>query len=688
MADESRPDPRALLTEIERESERRGHLKIFLGYSPGVGKTYTMLEKAQQLKDTGVDVVVGLVETHSRRETQVLLDGLEVMPTLKVPYGDLVLEELDTDAILKRKPALVLVDELAHTNIGNREYEKRYQDVERLIASGIDVYTTVNVQHFEGLNDIITQLTGIRVAETVPDHLLDHADEIEVIDIPIIELLQRLQEGKVYIPEQARQAMQSFFTRRNLLSLRELTLRRVATKLDDELVNYAKARAIGGSVPAAERLLVCVSPSPWAKQLVRKAHLLASDLKASWFAVHVETTLKADLSSRQLNDLTDALNLAEELGAKIVILSGDHVTPEVVKFAEREKITKIIVGNAVRSGLRRLFNRSPSQGIIAATTDADIYIVQPADDEKIVLPVGQHRRRFKVELKSYLMGLLTVLPVFAVALVLFNLLHIGPSIVVFLIATIVSAFLFGVGPSILSSIISILLYDFFFIEPRLTFNIAQPGLAIDLLIFLGTALVVGQLTRLIRRGQESLRLRLNEIQLISDMSRELLSIPTFEELYPMPSGDTGEYQDAAPMLRNAVLDIIADIMVKYLKKELDFPILVMFRSQSSELKVWASSDLDLTLSEKEQAIAEWVYTHNEIAGSGTRTLSSIPWFFMPVNVKENVYGIIGIRADYSRLLPHERYIAGAIANLLALEVEKYRIVSGTSSSNPPDTHPT
>ncbi len=684
MADEPRPDPQALLTEIERESERRGRLKVFLGYSPGVGKTYTMLEKAQQLKRDGIDVIIGLVETHARAETQALLTGLEIIPPLKVPYGTLVLDEMDTDAIIKRRPALVLVDELAHTNIGNREYEKRYQDVERLLASGIDVYTTVNVQHFEGLNDIVAELTGIRVNETVPDHILDQADDIEVIDIPLIELLQRLKEGKVYIPEQARQAMQNFFTRRNLLSLRELTLRRVASKLDQELVTYAKARAIEGSVPAGERLMVCVSPTPWAKQLVRKAHLLATDLKASWFAVHVETTLKADLSPHQLAYLTDALNLSEELGAKIVILSGNRVAPEVIRFATHEKITKIIVGNPGRNLLKRLFNRSPLHGIIETATGTDVYVVQPTEDEKTILPVAPHRNRRTIKLKSYLLALLTVLPVLAVALILFDLLHIGPSIVIFLISTIVSAFLFGVGPSIFSSVVGTLVYDFFFIEPKLTFNIAKPELAIDLLIFLGTALVIGQLTKLIRRSQESLRLRLNEIQLISDMSRDLLSIPTFAELYPTPAGNVGDDQDAAPMLRNAVLDIIADTMVNYLRKELAFPTVVMFQSQNSELKIWAGSEPEILLSEKELAIAEWVYNHNEIAGCGTRTLSGIPWFFLPVNVKENVYGIIGIRTDYSRLLPHERYIAGAIANLSALEVEKYRIFGRTSTFPSPD----
>src|SRR5512139_2929915 len=319
--DHSRPDPDTLLKEVQREEGKRGRLKIFLGYAPGVGKTYTMLNEAHVLKKRGEDVVVGIVETHGRMETEALVKGLEVIPRRRVEYQGIVLEELDLDAILQRRPAVVLVDELAHTNALGSRHPKRYQDIEELLEDGIEVYTTVNVQHFESLNDVVEKITGIHIQETLPDTFLDRADEVQVIDIPLEELFERLKEGKVYIPKQAEQAMQNFFRRGNLVALRELTLTRVARKMDAELLNYMRAKAISGPWPAGERVMVCIAPSPYAKKLLRKGYQIAKDAHAEWYAVHVSTPSLKEMSDSDRVYIGEALNLAEELGAKIVTLS-------------------------------------------------------------------------------------------------------------------------------------------------------------------------------------------------------------------------------------------------------------------------------------------------------------------------------------------------------------------------------
>jgi two-component system, OmpR family, sensor histidine kinase KdpD len=321
----TRPDPDALVREIRREEVKIGRLKIFLGYAPGVGKTYAMLQEAHTCRKRGEDVVVGIAETHGRTETEALLSELEIVPARQIPYNDIILKEFDLDAVLARKPALVLVDELAHTNAPGSRHPKRYQDVEELVENGIDVYTAINIQHFESQVDIVAQITGIRMQETVPDTILERADQVQVIDIPLEELNQRLKEGKVYVPEQARRAVDNYFQRGNLVALRELTLTLVARKMGTELVNYMRSKAISGPWPAGERVMVCVGPTPYATQLLRKAYKIAKDANAEWYAVYVSSPSFTELSANEKLHLSEALNLAEELGAKTSTLTGTDV---------------------------------------------------------------------------------------------------------------------------------------------------------------------------------------------------------------------------------------------------------------------------------------------------------------------------------------------------------------------------
>ena len=383
MPDERiRPNPDELLARVQAEEARqaRGTLKIFLGYAAGVGKTYAMLEAAHQRRDEGVDVVIGYVETHGRAETDALVAGLEVIPRRQISYQGAVLPEMDVDAILARRPRLVLVDELAHTNAPGSRHPKRYLDVEDLLEAGIGVYTTMNVQHLESLNDVVAQITGVTVREKVPDRILDEASAIEVVDLPPPELLQRLKEGKVYVPAQAAQAAQRFFRMGNLTALRELALRRTAERVDEQMRAYMQTRAIPGPWPAGERLLVCVSSSALSERLVRTARRLADELKAEWFAVHVEGPGETRLSRDREDQVARILRLAEALGAKTIMLPGLNVADVVLEYARQHNITKIIVGKPPRARWLELLRGSVLERLIERSGDIDVYVISGGAD--------------------------------------------------------------------------------------------------------------------------------------------------------------------------------------------------------------------------------------------------------------------------------------------------------------------
>ena len=350
MAEYRRPNPDELLARVQAEErqQRRGKMKIFLGYAAGVGKTYAMLDAARARQADQVDVVIGYAETHGRAETEALLQGLEIIPRKQVEYRGKLLPEMDVDAVLARQPQLAVVDELAHTNVPGSRHPKRHQDVEELLAAGIDVYTTLNIQHLESLNDVIAQITGVVVRETIPDSAVDEASEVELIDLAPDELLQRLKEGKVYVPEQAARAIEKFFRKGNLTALREIALRRTATCVDEKMRAYMETRAIAGPWPAAERLLVCVSPGALSERLIRTARRLAEELNAEWFAVYVETPGQTNLLPQQRDHVAQMLHLAEELGAKVLTLPGYDVAETVVNYARAHNITKIIAGKPIR----------------------------------------------------------------------------------------------------------------------------------------------------------------------------------------------------------------------------------------------------------------------------------------------------------------------------------------------------
>jgi two-component system sensor histidine kinase KdpD len=674
MADnekDQRPNPDALLREVSREERSRGRLKIFLGYAPGVGKTYAMLKEAHTLRDRGEDVIVGLVETHGRPETQILLEGLEILPLRRALYKTITLEELDLEGILAREPKAVLVDELAHTNAPGARHAKRYQDVLDLLHKGIDVYTTVNIQHFESLNDTVEQITGIRVQETIPDTVLDDADEVQIIDIPLEELFERLMEGKVYVPEQAQKAMQNFFQRGNLVALREITLFRVARKMDSELLSYMKAKAVSRVWPAAERVLACIGANPYAKQLIRTAYQLATESKAELLVATVTLPGLKEISTREKLYLSAALNLAEGLGAKIYSLSGTSVADELVRFARQNNVTRIVLGKPLSYHPLKFWRKSPVSDMLRIHNGFSLYLVTPLSEEKEV--GAQHWPSPRsANPKRYLISTAMV-----AGITLFNLLlerFISPMSldVLYIIAVIGSGLAFGTRLSIYSSILSVLVYDFFFIDPRYSFSMYRVDDVINIVIFFLISIVVGQLIKINRRQYAALAFRQERSGVIEEMSKELLSLPAVEQFLSGVSTSSQDRDYTYQLIRVDLLDEIAQVMIRQLAKIFEPPVYVLFASSDGEVRVWARTRPDKSLTSEEMGAARWVFENGEAAGSGTQTLYGIKTYFEPIKTEKTTVGVVGIEMDVRTMLPEQRQLLGAVANIASLSVARLR----------------
>jgi two-component system sensor histidine kinase KdpD len=665
-----RPDPDALLKEIEKDDVKKGRLKIFLGYAPGVGKTFAMLNEAHVLKKRGLDVVVGIVETHKRADTEALLYDLEIIPRKSIEYKGILVSEMDLDAILARHPAVVLVDELAHTNIEGSRHPKRYQDIEELLEQGIDVHTTVNIQHFESMNDAVAKITGVRMQETLPDTFFDRTDEVQVVDIPWEELIQRLKEGKVYFPKQAQRAIDNFFQRGNLFALRELMLTLVARKMDSELINYMRAKAIRGPWPATEKLVVCIAASPYAKQLIRKAYAIAKDVHAEWYAIYVLATGFTEPSGKEKLYLTDALNLAEELGAKIMSLSGNDVADEIIRFARENNITRIVIGKPLRSAIVEFFKRSPASRLLRAAGDFELHLITPAmgkKEEDIKPPPKQSA--FK--LSHYLVALSMIAAITLSNLFLQRVVDPSTLVYIYLIATSVSALLFGMWPSIFTSVVSLLTYDFFFTIPKYSFTMKDPKEILNVLVFLFTAIIIGQLVKIVKKQNIALQLRLERVVLIEEMSKEFLTLPPLEQLVEGLAAFSQETMSTLAFLRTTIINDISDLTIKYVQKVINVPCFVLFKEKKGDLQLWSKSSPDLEINQNDLAVAKWSFAHGEIAGAGTETLPSIPYCFLPIKSQEEIIGVIGIKSEFKNLLPEQRRILGTISNLTSLVAARW-----------------
>ena len=654
-----RPDPDRLLAKIQTQDTlpARGHLKIFLGYAAGVGKTYAMLKAAQQRKAEGVDIVIGYIETHGRKETEALLEGLELISRQKVNYRGTILSELALDAILKRHPRLVLVDELAHTNAPGSRHLKRYQDVEEILNQGIDVYTTINIQHLESMKDLVQQITGVTVRETVPDRVVDEAYEIELVDLPTDELIQRLHEGKVYVPDQAARALEQFFRKGNLTALRELSMRRAAERVDSQMVSYMQTKAIPGPWPAGDRILVCLSSHPLGERLVRSGRRLADDLNAEWYVIFIETPGHLHMPVENRLRIRQNLHLAEELGAQVVTITHTSVVEAVMTFAHEHNVTKIIAGKPLRPRWFELIRGTVIDQIIRSSGMIDVYVISEEAALKAStaarrdegLKKGQKRRLPQAitphpPLGRYLLSLILVLVFTLLGFPLHGVIEPTNLVMIYLAGVVIAAVFLGRGPAVLASIASVLAFDFFFVAPRFTFSVSDTQYLLTFLGLLIVGLIISSSSSLLRGQVDMLRQRQQESQALNHFSRELTAAIT--------------------------LDQVLDTVIHHVGKMFNRQAAILL-PEANHLVVKAATAA-LKLDESELAVAEWTYKNNRPAGNGTDTLSASTIRFIPLETVRGIIGVLGIKAQNNEqaLSPAQRVLMEGVVNLSALAIDR------------------
>jgi len=646
---DGRPSPEALLAEAQQES--RGRLKIFLGAAPGVGKTYEMLSAAQARVRDGTDVVVGVVETHGRKETEALLAGLEVIPRRHIEYRGRKLEEMDLDALLARHPRLALVDELAHTNVAGSRHPKRYMDVEELLAAGIDVYATLNIQHVESLNDVVARITRIRVRETVPDSVIDRADDIELIDLTPEDLIQRLKEGKVYVPHQAERAIRHYFAPGNLTALRELALRRTAQRVDEQMVRYMQAHAIKGPWAAGERVLVCVSGDPNTVAVVRYARRMADRLKAPWTALHVETSRNLRMSEAERNHVAEALRLAQRLGGEAVTLPGQDIAETVAEYARANNVTQILAVQAPRSRVHDALFGSVAQRLIRKAEGATIHVVsQPREAETHEAPsTPAEPLPFDWQPQIWLGSLACVAVAGVLGLLVRQVIGTGSISLLFLTAVLVSAVLFGLWPALFACVISTLAYNYFFLPPLYTFTIADPENVVALFFFAMAAVLVSNLTARVRAQAITARARARTTEELYLFSRKLAVATNLDDLL------WATVHQIALMLKVRVVLLLPD---------------------EERLVVRAGFPPEDALDDADLAAARWCWEKNRPAGRGADTLPGAKRLFLPMQTGRGAVGVIGIDRDEPgpMLTPDQQRLLDALADQAALAIERVNLV--------------
>jgi len=633
---------------VAAQQNLRGRLKVFLGAAPGVGKTYSMLQTAQARRREGIDVVIGIVETHGRADTQALLEGLETIPRQRIEYRGSLLEEMDLDAVLARRPALVLVDELAHTNAPGRRHPKRYQDVEELLAAGIDVYTTVNVQHLESLNDAVAQITTIRVRETLPDRLLDGADEVQLVDLPPEELIRRLREGKVYVPAQAQRAIENYFRPGNLNALRELALRRTADRVDDQMQDYMKSRAIPGPWPATERVMVCVSPSPTSLRLVRATKRRADRRNAPWTAVYVETPAHQRLSEQDRERISRTLRMAEQLGGQAVSIPGEKPADDLIHYAQSHNVTEIVIGKSQRSWWQELFYGSIVNALIRKSGRIDVHVIRGDDSpgrsqvRPGLLSSGDSRMR------DYVVSAASVAVTAAIGKTVQCFTSLPNLSIVFLLGVLFVAIRYGLWPSLVACVLSALVFNFFFIDPLYTFSIAHPGELLAFVAYFIVAVIASNLAARVHEQAEAARRREDRTSALFALSRALASAP-----------DT-----------QVVLSVIADQVGQIVSADT-----ILLLSTDGVLRPAAAHPPGTTLSEHDLGAAQWAWQHGLSSGRATDTLPGISWMFLPLRTARGTVGVLGVRFEMGagEISPRRRRLIEGLADQAAVGIESARL---------------
>jgi two-component system sensor histidine kinase KdpD len=651
---EQRPSPEALLEAARREESQNGRLKIFVGAAPGVGKTYAMLENARAKLKAGIDVVVGAVETHGRQETQALLDGLEIVPRRRFEYRDQVIEEMDLDALIARRPEIALVDELAHSNAPGSRHPKRYLDVEELLSNGIDVYTAVNIQHIESLNDVVAQITHVRVRETVPDSIFDRADAIELVDLTPDDLIQRLKEGKVYVPKQAERALEHYFSSGNLTALRELALRRTAERVDEQLLHHMQANAIPGPWAAGERILVCINEDPRAAGLVRATKRLADRLHAPWTAVSIETRRSLQLTDDERDRLANTLRLAETLGGEALTIPGAHrrIADDILTFARSNNVTQIVSGKSTRSWGFELLRGSVVHDLVRRAGNISVHVIAGGDREPAPNPgkgVRTAERSEPFDPIPYGMALLFV----AAALGAGKLIHPWFGIenvdLVFLTAVVGVAVRYGLWPSLFASVIASLCYNFFFLPPIYTFTITDPTNLAAFFFFMLIALLVSNVAARVRGQATAATERVRNTEHLYSFSRKLAGTATLDDVLWATA-----YQTAL-MLKVRV---------------------VLLLPEQGRITVKAGYPPEDELDQADLAAANWAWSNDRPAGRGSDTLPGAKRLFLPMRTGRGPIGVVGIDDDKTGplLTPDQRRLLDALIDQGALAIERVRLV--------------
>ena len=650
-----RPDPDALLAGVQRAAvrARRGRLRIFFGASAGVGKTYSMLESARAARAGGADLVAGYVEPHGRVETERLLEGLERLPFLEVRHRGITRPEFDLDAALRRAPAIVLVDELAHSNIAEGEprprHAKRWQDVEELLGEGISVWTTLNVQHLESLNDVVAGITGIRQQETIPDRIFDEADDVELIDLPPDDLLARMKAGKVYVSDQVGIATERFFRRPNLLALRELALRRTADRVDAAALESAGEARTSRPWLARDRFLIAVAPDDQAEQLVRVGKRFADALDAEWLVVSVETPADLKLSEARRNRRIDVLRLAESLGAVTVTLGGPSVADVLVEYANLRNVTRIVVGEARRSGWRSWARRSTPIELMRRGAAFDISVIarREAPTRKRREVPGSGPAAVRWDRYAAALGVCALCT--GAAALMFPYFELTNLVMVYLLGATFAAARLGRGPASLTAVANVALLDFCFVPPRFTFAVSDAQYLVTFAVMLVMALVIANLVASVRAQNRVAAARERRTSLLYAMSRELAATPGF--------------------------DALARIAVKHVTETFASRAAVLMPDGGGRLRRQDGESIAGLLRSADLSVAQWVYDHGRPAGFGTDTLPAAPAQYLPLTGTGRTLGVLAVLPTHRRrlLLPEQRHLLETFAGQIALAVERAQL---------------
>lgn len=653
MTEPARPDPDALLARVHQATARagRGRLKIFLGASPGVGKTFAMLEAAQAAHAAGIDVVVGVVETHGRRETADRLEGLPILPRHAVAHRGVVLEEFDLDAAMARRPAILLLDELAHTNAPGSRHAKRWQDVRELLAVGIDVHTTLNIQHIESLNDIVAQITGVTVRETVPDSLLDDAAELELVDVSTDVLQARLREGKVYLPAQAERALDRFFSRGNLIALRELALRQTADRMDAEMRDWRSGAGIQGPWAAGERVLVAVAPTPDAPRLVRAGWRLAVALKAECVVLHVETAEVRASATALRESVQEALRLAQELGARVATVTADDVGAELLAWAQRENVTRIVVGRSRHSGWMHRLRRSPIDRLLGGHEGLDVHVLAPRGPQPEPRRVASNVTAPAASWREHATAVSWVLGAAGLGLVLRGILSTTDIAMLFLLAIALAGVKAPRAAGILAAVVGIGLFDLLFVPPYGTLAVTDAAYLLTFLVMLGIALAMTHLMGRTRERADAARARERRTAALLELAQELALAGT-------------ETVVGAAVQRRLADSIGAEATL-------------VLGDREGALHPLVTSTLPLD--DRELAVARWAVNRREAAGLGTATLPTAAARWVPLVVGDQSIGAMGVRMLDGDLLraPERRLFLEAVAGQAAVALERLRLADRT-----------